>query len=384
MKTRVFLKLFFCFLLSLCYSVSSYAQGITKAKAKFFASEFIELEDESLRAVNQEQGVSKAYHIFNAKQDKGFVIVGGCDNAPILLAYSDRGHLNPVDLSKTLRILLANYQIRLEKGQEQFRSIKHYIRNPKVLVAPLLKTNWEVYKPPFKPLYKYEHDVDITARELAIAQIMYYYKWPLRGEGIYFDDWNKRTLDFSKSEYKWDLVKDNYPRHRTDDGFVGDFDEDEGTKSIAQLLFDLGAIFDYTKYNLRYDEIRYILPQYFKYKTYALQRNNCIGNDFLATIKKQLDKQRPMLASARAVGYPEEVFIIDGYDENDFVHCNWGRSSRENGYYNLVELYPYNEEAKKFLQANTGLPLALQQKIIGLCAKIVAGKCCIFICQNCG
>ncbi len=362
MKTRAFFKLLLGLTISLSYSFALSAQGIKETKARLFASKFINLNEETLRSTSQEEG--KAYHIFNAKQDKGFVIIGGRDNAPILLAYSDRGHLNPSDLSKALRSLLSNYQLRLEKGQEQFRSIKHYIRNPKVLVPPLLKTNWEIYKPPFKPLYKYEHNVDITACELAIAQIMYYYKWPLRGEGSYSDDWNKRTLDFSKSEYKWDLVKDSYPTHRTDDGLVQDFEEDEGTKSIAQLLFDLGAIFDYSKYDREYDEIGHILPKYFKYKTYALKRNNCLGDNFLTTIKKQLDKQRPMLASARAVGYTQEVFIIDGYDENDFVHCNWGRSLRENGFYNLVELYPYNEEAKKFFQANGGVPLALQQKII--------------------
>lgn len=84
-----------------------------------------------------------AFYVFNAKEDKGFVIVSGDDELPEVLGYSDRGHFNVGNMHPELEALLNHYST-LVSSVRNGEKIDFYLADSTTdyKVGPLCDTEW--------------------------------------------------------------------------------------------------------------------------------------------------------------------------------------------------------------------------------------------------
>jgi len=169
--------------------------------------------------------------------------------------------------------------------------------------------------------------------EVALAQIMHYWSWPTQGEGYngYTSPYGFLQQDFSSAYYDYDVMEETVP-----------------TDATAQLLSDLGialeTIYGVEASNYNFDDdflLLSILPRHFFYqdKIEDVRSWDYDWSEYFEILKNELDNSRPFIY-AYFSGWswtPSMVFVVDGYNEEDQFHINWGQGGEGNGYFTLDE-----------------------------------------------
>lgn len=354
------LKYFFTTLyaLSLCWSLQ--AAPVDKVQAMKLASRYVRLNTSKKLLQVASPTITDdlpAYYIFNDKEQKGFVIISGDDRTTPVLGYSSSGQLNPQHLPEPLAKLLSAHTEQLErlKGTTLTPGIPtpHPHPNPKAVKGPLLRSHWN-QNAPFNdqtPLIGTEHTVTGCVAT-AMAQLMYYYKWPVRGTGThsYWHNTGKLSVNFAESVYDWENMLPEYiyadPSHTDPKQRRPQWNNVQAT-AVAKLMSDVGIAIS-TRYDLisvgsgsNVAEAATALSKHFGYHTQTVYRDYTPNHKFLATIKQELDQARPilMVGSQETSGH---AWVIDGYDENGYLHVNWGWGGLSNGYFALSFMSPDN------------------------------------------
>ena len=297
----------------------------------------------STRSVVSEAG----YFIFNSTDGKGFAIVAAEDELPEIIGYSATGHIDSQSMSDGLKLFLESYSQYVEDIRKGVAIASDYSATRSSTlpaeVEPIVKTQWN--QP--APFNKYCPD-DCPAGCVAVAmgQIMNYHKWPNVGTGASFTTYNGKAIsvDFSKSEYRWDLMKNTTKELKEDE---------EAADAVAKLLFDCGIALkmNYSKNgSSAFDKnVPLALFNFFGYKhtTLVYDSPNYYSSkeEWLEKMKQELVDGRPIYYSASspkgggqdAAGH---AFVISGYDEKDMVHVNWGWGGKDDGYYDIFRLDP--------------------------------------------
>ncbi len=349
-------------LLLLSFGLQLIAGPVDAKRAKAFAEQFVQVNDEDFRAATVKEAQAPAYYIFNDKTGKGFVLVSGEDRLPLLMAYADEGQIDAKKLPIQLKALLERYSeqvkaLRQTKDKDNLRSQDFYIHKAQIIVKPLTQSKWDQAEPFNNDAPKMSDGQKAMTGcvATAMAQIMYYHKWPKQGQGshaytpiIYG---KKLSVNFSKSNYKWEDMRDRYPIRYTQNQWTGVTTKERGyldseAKAIAKLMFDLGVAVDMnfnTGANGGSSAITYYaaksMTKYFKYNAKYIARINCKGSQFIDKMKSELDSSRPFILSG-AKDMSGHAWVVDGYDENDYMHCNWGWSGIANGFYSINMLVP--------------------------------------------
>lgn len=117
-----------------------------------------------------------AFHVFNIGDADGYVLVSGDDRMPDILGYSDNGNFDGKSISDNLRGWLQGYERQYEylKTHPDAKQISRGsdTREP---IAPMLECLWSQYSP-----YNDQcpEGCPTGCVATAMAQIMYYHKWP--------------------------------------------------------------------------------------------------------------------------------------------------------------------------------------------------------------
>ena len=85
------------------------------------------------------------------------------------------------------------------------------------------------------------------------------------------------------------------------------------------------------------------LKNYFGYdKHVTLRKRSYYGTtEWMNIIKAELDAGRPVYyGGASDAGQGGHAFVCDGYDDNGYVHINWGWYGDSNGYFLVNRLNP--------------------------------------------
>ncbi len=344
-------NIFVGILLCLGITITLSAKPVGRKKAYQLAHKFVELEQESFRA---EESYSEFY-IFNAKAKKGFVIVSGEDSLSPILAYSDEGSLDEAHLPIQLKALLEKYRDKVQRIQQgevidRARGI-YFITKPSPVVDPLVKTKWGQGEPfnNLAPAIKDGIKAPIGCVATATAQIMNFYQWPKKGSGSmsYTSRIHKLELsaNFGKSAYTWSSMLDKYSWIRGGMNFnkrVNQYSEEEA-EAVAQLMYDVAVScemdFDpYASATSTYNSSQ-AMEKYFSYSAILLERNACTGKEFRGMIKRELDAKHPLIltGSSKDTGH---AWVVDGYDDNNYLHCNWGWDGIADGYFDLDVMVP--------------------------------------------
>lgn len=292
-----------------------------------------------------------AYYIINTGNDSGFVIISGDDCAREVLAYSDKGNLNYEYLPANVRYWLDFYTAEIKRMNTNGNSVKNptEVQNSATrvippVVTPLLdKIEWDQGNPYNLDCPEEKGELTVTGcAATALAMVMKYYEYPKHGTGSY--SYTTATLkkslsvNFEEANYKWDLMLPQYTNAATE----------EQKKAVAELMLHCGVAMD-MDYNLsaaggsgagifkQYNA----LTKFFGYNPniYFEGRDYNTEGRWKNMIQKELIAGRPVLYSGQSTA-GGHAFVLDGCDENNMYHFNWGWSGYANGYYSLSSLNP--------------------------------------------
>lgn len=320
------------------------AREITPDEAALVASEFFGTGHGARRKapvsrVGSDAGslsLSRPYYVFNADDNRGFVIISGNDCAQKILGYSDKGSFDFENMPPQLANMLACYA-------EQIKSVPagaetHPSWNSESVMGAtggdvLLETaEWGQGAPynAFCPVIGDEH-APTGCVATAMAIVMKYHGWP---ESYNWTAMPSRDVNSDNSS--------EIARLMTDIGLSVDMSYDkEMSSTIAESVrYAFTEKFSYS------NAIQFLRPKYQDYELLSASQQ-------IAAIKGQIDKGLPCLMSGENEGI-SHMFVCDGY-KDDMIHINWGWDGIDNGYYNLVPVgdnMVYQNDQTLFIEIN--------------------------------
>lgn len=252
----------------------------------------------------------------------GWMLVSAEDAVPgIVLGYSTKGFLNVNELSESLESLLSVYDEGIEKVRTSSKpNITRATSNGKSVEPLLGDICWTQYYPYNSSFPYFEGNQCIAGCvQIAQGQIMYYYQYPNQGRGSHSYTWDGTTysMDFSKSVYRWDLMKDTY------DGT----EDNESIEAVAKLVYDLAianeAAFAFLTAAALNEQG---MVDYFDYDPgmYRVMSKHCTRQYYEDIMRENIDAGYPLLIQGYNFYGGGHAFICDGYDDNGYFHYNMG------------------------------------------------------------
>lgn len=343
---------------------SMMADPVDLAEAKRIAALFLGksvVTDDVPASANMRKaarGVSSpAFHILNAEDGNGFVIVSGESALPEILAYSDTGVFNTCNMHPSLEGLLQSYTELVEevragnvKVEDCFpaaaqNKTRSGLRKAKAVVAALCKCNWgqgEPYNTLCPKIGSEPCPVGCVAT--AMAQIMYHFEWPKVGIGSNryasgISGVGVISSNFSAHQYDWASMFNTTSENLA---------SEEAAAAVAQISYDCGIATRMTYAiggsGTNDDLAMAAMSANFGYKasTLHIEYRECYATqeEWNQRVKDELNANRPVLYGGYSATGGGHEFIIDGYDTNDYFHVNWGWDGTSNGYYLISTLKP--------------------------------------------
>lgn len=353
---RKFTLIALCMLMGLGMS----AKDITQSQALQIAQNFLHKNERVKKVVstgknnqlklaytgNAANG-DKCLYVFNINTANGFIIVSADDQANEILGYSDSGNLDIKNMPENMRNWLESYvdqisYLKAHSYQAKKESVST-IHNKEV--KPLLgDIQWNQDSPynDLCPSYNISSRCATGCVATAMAQVMYYNKWPETGVGSHtyspsIMSGKELTADFANTTYAWDKMLPKYDKNSND----------ESKEAVAQLMLHCGISVD-----MQYSSssgagslpVPIALATYFNYdKGIAYRtRQNYSTEEWQKIIIDELDHGRAMVAMGRSSA-GGHAFVFDGYDKDGLVHVNWGWGGMSNGYFRTTALLPASQ-----------------------------------------
>lgn len=277
-------------------------------------------------------------YVFNGTNNDCFVIVSGDTNGRQVFAYSTTNAFRTDSLIPETKVLLERYKVAVkasrsgasQQGSPQLSSL----RAPAVVVEPLIKTQWGQEYP-----YNYQCPQIRNVRcvvgctNTAYAQVMNYWQWPKQPTGKV--QWSSAAGDYlrmnlDEKPFDWDAMKKTY--------LPDDVLTDREIDAISYLMVGVGlangAWFWMSTPNMTATPFEYTaLRKNFQYHCSEVLNHEENGDaQWLQYIKKELDASRPILYAVAQINH---AVVVDGYDDANNVHVNFGWNGDSDGFYSI-------------------------------------------------
>lgn len=378
MKTKIFFSLLliifnFTFLSETIKADETFFRNFEDAK--LIAEEFFS-ENNSINSSNLSKDESSSeidgqiiddnLYIFNSNDD-GFIIIAADKRVSEVLAYSKTGNFdfnNKENIKNFIQSYLKQlntikstsennefqiYESFEDKGIDKvplldIKGIKYGQNYPYNLKTPLIEKSKNK-----KYAYKVGKNTVTGCVATAIAQIMKYYEFPLRGlkdHQYYLSSsyikFKKLFSPISQKKYNWENILPTYSGGESR----------EQKEAIADLMLDIGISVN-TTYGIESasnNEAALIaLKENFGYgeNLSIKKRKNYSEEEWSEILDYEINNKRPVYYS----GYSKigaHAFVVDGKDNNGFYHINWGWNGGSNGYFKLDSLNPHNNSLKGY------------------------------------
>lgn len=297
---------------------------------------------------------SGEYYAFNASAADGYVLVSGDDRMPAVIGYSDEGKFDADAIPDNMREWLETYaeQVRYVQTHAGVRIQSSTDQTSIGNVYPLLgNTKWN-QSAPYNNMCPTFSNNGTTQRTVtgcvatAMAQVMYYHRWPETGTGsntytfnLNSDEQQPLTLsaDFSQSRYDWANMLPNYTGNETS----------TQNNAVAKLMSDCGVAMD-MGYGASSGAVTRIamnrMPKHFRYDKSIkfIMRDAYTLDKWLSIINGELSSNRPVIHTG-ASNQGGHAFVVDGCNSNGYYHVNWGWNGMSNGYFALTDLTPTDQ-----------------------------------------
>ena len=331
-STVIFLLLLFL------QTLSIQAREVSPEEALSVARRYVRISEQTQHEVRMRTKAllqSTPYYIYNDAGGNGFVIVASNDAMGEVLAYSTSGAIDTARLNPEVRFLLQSYRdvYNQLKSNTQLTTQAPHAPKPADVVLPLIKSRWGQGEPYNKLTHYYTGCV-----ATAMAQIMYYHQWPLRGQGSNSYTVNyegqTRSADFSQSQYAWEQMRPTYT--------YGSYTKQQ-EDAVAKLMSDVG-ISVYMQYTPNSSSAQNFAAaqafrSYFDYDAAIVTKENEGNAHFLEVIQDELRKGFPLYISGnQRSGASGHAWVADGFDSEGLIHMNFGWDGQADGYYSLAAL----------------------------------------------
>ena len=305
--------------------------------------------------------MNSPYYVFNAENNDGFVIVSGDDRTKAILGYADKGELDVENAPDNVKWWLDEYTRQMDalrKAPSTTATDIPVINKP--AITPLLSTQWNqnvnIMCPP---------DCPTGCVATAMAQIMYYHRWPQEACPA-LPKYNEME-DLPATIFKWDLMLDNY------NDFWNRYESpNENDWAVAELMRYCGQSVEMGYHPNGSSSDSYhasnALKDYFDYSptTRIVGCDEYTRKQWESLIYNEIDHNKPVLYS----GHDTKVygtglghaFVCDGFDGDGRFHINWGWGGMCDGFFVLSILNPSYPDGS---MSNGGYSF-FQDAIIGL------------------
>lgn len=293
-----------------------------------------------------------AYYVFNNEANGGWVVVAGDDRARAILAYSDEGAFDPHSLGEGAQALLVLYAQAIGSIDEattttttasQPQGVSLLAIN-KSDIAPMLTCRWGQDAPFYFQCPKSGSNYTVTGcAATALAQVMYYFKWPTTAKAIPAYTPDDRDLkgttiaSLPSTTFNWSAMKDYYASTETSTTSAAN-------AAVAKLMRYCGQALTMNYGVDASGATTNPIPlyTYFGYNggVTVKGRTEYTAASWQDMIYTELAAGRPVILMAnKTTG--GHAFVCDGYDKaKALFHINWGWYGYQDGYFALDVLNP--------------------------------------------
>ena len=294
-------------------------------------------------------GETPLYYVFNRDGDSGMVIVAGDDSMRPILAYTDKGRFDEANVNPGMAWWLeamAHATQSITEGTVNAAETRAPTTGGRS-VAPLIQTQWDqggVFQLLCPDDYVHGGKSLTGCVATAMAQIMYYHKWPVAetkdipayqmSNGELIAGANPVTLD-------WDAMQSTYTGSEAED--------DPSALAVAQLMVLCGKSvkmsYSSSASGAASESVPAALKEYFDYDgaAHMVYRDEYANADWEKMIYDELAAKRPVYLSGTSISGTSVVghaFVCDGYDGEGLFHINWGWGGMSDGFFRLTLLNP--------------------------------------------
>ena len=299
-------------------------------------------KDPQLRLANQQD----EFFVFNDDANGGYVIVSGDERMPDVLGYSYESTFDAENVPENMQALLDGYAAQVA----YVRAHSEVLESPRKVaslgnISPMLTSHWNQREP-------YNNKCPLVGGErtltgcvaTAMAQIMYYHKWPEQMHGR-IPDYVTRSLqlwvsDTSPKDYKidWKNMLSSYSSGYTQ--------KEADAVAMLMMLCGVAVEMDYTTRwsGAGTDKACDAFSEYFSYdgNQESVWSGNYSSDAWEQLLYDELVEGRPILY----VGYGNDgghAFVIDGCN-NNYFHVNYGWGGSVEGFFLLSAVPNYTED----------------------------------------
>ena len=292
---------------------------------------------------------TKSYSIYGYKQG-GFAIISADDLAPELLGVSETDYTQSDNPGFNWWLKAIDEVItKAVKSNTPLNVIKPDPTKYKSEVPTMLTTVWGQQMPYNKLLPNTPKGRLLTGCvATATAQVLNYFKYPLRGIGshtVYYpaNDYDGTAIEanFGNTVYDWANMKDDYSGSYTN----------EEANAVATLMLHCGVASEMGYGGPNEGSGAFMndcaegLRTYFGFSDVEhLVRANYSSKEWMDIIFSELSSGHPLIYGGVSPGSMGQdaghAFVLDGYNSDGLVSVNWGWNGDVNGYYKIDLLNP--------------------------------------------
>ena len=339
------------------------AQSYMLAKGKTVeASPIPSQGGENRRKASPSEEDQPYYYVFNAGGDGGYVIVSADDRTEPILGYVDHGTFDPDNIPENMRSWLQLYADQIKyivdndiQPNSPLLKKRNKVRGTKHSVGELLTSRWNQGNPYNILCPNYYTDKDNNEHKYpatgctatAMAQVMYFYKYPDKTKAIIPAHSNTYTLQNGTQKtvsvkaiprntvIDWDNMRDTY-------SWQGEANANAQDTAVANLMLLCGQAVHMgwgPSSGANFDAEVFI--KYFGYdnSAYRAYRSDYSIDDWFDMIYKDIAEGYPVCFAGFSSG-GGHAFVLDGFDGDNLFHVNWGWGGGSNGWFLVGILNP--------------------------------------------
>ena len=358
------LKFLLSFFISIILTVSLFAKDIPVPTAKKVAVNFFFEKTNTFDSpigyddvhIIECYKAANAYYVVNF--EKGWVIVSADDAMTPVIGYNFEGSFPaPEELDENLK-----------NWMQYFVDQVAYIRENKLMSEASVLASWEKYTsagPELTPASGERDEVEILLTgkwnqdnpynlqcpedeagpgghvyvgcvATAMAQIMYYWRYPIHGSGVHSHTWppyGTMTVNYGAATYEWDAMQDK----------IDNSNPDEIAEIGYHAAISVDMMFGPDGSGSYSWDVPHALRTYFVYKDNVqyLEKSDYAFSTWENMMQAELDDACPMYYSGFSSS-GGHAFVCDAYQGSNYYHFNFGWSGNSNGYYTLQDVGGFN------------------------------------------
>lgn len=275
----------------------------------------------------------------------GFAIIAGDDAVSPILGYSTTyampaaEHL-PANFIGWLEYIDSAVRYVRESGAQTTDAVAQlWSEGYKPVGATMLNTaRWSQLPP-----YNNHCPLDGDARSLtgctqtAMAIIMHHHRWPKEAKGVTEPYTTMGGIDVPSRDlnhaYDWDVMLETY--------IEGEYN-DAQADAVAVLMADLGYAFkaEYTALDTGAFPDMMALYEKFGYSPASnrVMRKDHSNEYWVSMLRYEIESSRPVFYAGYTADGSGHAFVLDGVDDNDYFHVNWGWGGLCDGFFLIDNL----------------------------------------------